>query len=338
MAGDEFGPLLDYMRGNHPAFSGVDSFLSPFDRATIFIAVDILGRQIAERLPAITDYGNAIGVGIGTVQKAIKALTDAGAIKLQARGHLGTVIRAYSVSSLWHTARLRPIRFVIGPQETPEFLGLEHGLQAAFDHMGVLAGFRRLRSSHLRTEMVRNGTADCAVVSRKAGEVHAGPYLSFDLPPHTYYSPGSISTLLTNRRRENRPLRVGIDNGSVDHQFLTHLLFDSQKPDVEFVECPYPHAITAIITDHIDSAVWNRITLGVPLELLPLQRIPLPLEAEERVAKELSAARIVFGPQMPFLKNILSAIDVDLVKRRQADTLNELADREMRLNAYRYLS
>lgn len=330
----KFNLPLEYLRNYHSSFANPVSPLSPFDRTTIFIATDLLCRSVGERMSPVTEYGTAIGVGVGTVQKALRALTDIGAVTLQPRGHLGTTILDLSVGALWHAARLEPISFAIGPQENPEFLGLEHGLQAAFDKIGIMTVFRRQRGSDKRAEMVHNQEVDCAIFSRKAGEYFAGSTLSFDLPRQTYYRNGGISVLFSPDADEGSELRVGIDRSSIDHQFLTHLFFDQNAANIRLVECPYSHSITAILTGHIHAAVWGHITLGLPLEVLPLSRKSLPPQIEKQVDEELSSARILYSSAAPLLTNVLSAIDIELVQAKQTATVDEMIERQQRLTAY----
>jgi len=64
--------------------------LTQNQQAIRFVARLLLARAPGERLPAIQEINSQLGVGVGTVQKAISALQDA--VTLTARGHRGTFV------------------------------------------------------------------------------------------------------------------------------------------------------------------------------------------------------------------------------------------------------
>jgi len=63
--------------------------LTQNQQAVRFVAALLLAREPGERLPAIQEINGQIGVGVGTVQKAITALQDAGLARVKPRGHRG---------------------------------------------------------------------------------------------------------------------------------------------------------------------------------------------------------------------------------------------------------
>jgi hypothetical protein len=57
-------------------------------QAVVGVARRLLGVGAGEQIPTVTE----IGVGSGTVQAALRALREAGAISLCSHGHLGTTL------------------------------------------------------------------------------------------------------------------------------------------------------------------------------------------------------------------------------------------------------
>src|SRR5690606_39227804 len=128
-------------------------------RALQAIARDLLGQQTGSRLATGSQYQERLGVGAGTVQKSLRALTASGAVELRARGHQGTYVVERDVGSLWRIAGLGSVRVLLTPPGANEHYGLAAGLRAAFQALEVPLELAYLRGARRRVREVLDGNA-----------------------------------------------------------------------------------------------------------------------------------------------------------------------------------
>ncbi len=69
-------------------------------KAIIGLSKDILSREIENNLDTIVNYSENLELSLGTIQKALKELTDIKAIDLKKKGKYGTVIENINYKKL----------------------------------------------------------------------------------------------------------------------------------------------------------------------------------------------------------------------------------------------
>ena len=67
-----------------------EQLLSKNGTATMKLSKELLKYSIGDRIPTITEFSQRIDLARGTIQNALKNLINAGAIKIESRGHLGS--------------------------------------------------------------------------------------------------------------------------------------------------------------------------------------------------------------------------------------------------------
>lgn len=263
----------------------------------VAIARDILRLGVDCRLPTTLEYQSRLGVGSGTVQKAIGQLRESGAVELVSRGHLGTYITALDPVRLWRCAAMDPVHVLLPPAGPLESLAVASGLADQLARYGASTTIGYRRGAGPRLTAVDAGEADIAVMSEGAATDladAAGPvHTTVRLGPGTYYSPGSLVVVGRTGRRGIRT-RVGIDPRSSDHRRLTHAQFDGQ-PGVEYLETDFTHIPRAILQDSIDTGVWHTVDSLIPLDLVGLDTDPLDgakaTALEDQISGAVLAAR-----------------------------------------------
>ncbi|MCA1218664.1 YhfZ family protein [Streptomyces sp. 8L] len=271
------------------------------------IAKDALRVGAGGRLPTTTHYQEVLGVGSGTVQKALRHLRSEGALSLVARGHQGTFVTAVDTPLLWAAARLAPVHLLLPPSAPPESLGVAHAVARAFARLGALTTVGTLRGAEPRLGALGEGHADLTLMSAGAAEdLLPGPpapgatgepprYRALTLETGTYYAPGSL--VVVGRKgdpptsaRASRP-RVGIDPRSDDHRRLTHAQFPPGS--ARYVETDFTHVPRAVLLGEIDTGVWHTVDSLIPLDAAGLAVSPLSRPESLALADAISPAVLV---------------------------------------------
>jgi len=295
--------------------------LTQNQQAIRFVARLLLERAPGQRLPAIQEINSQLGVGVGTVQKAISALQDAGVVSLTARGHRGTFVEQLDYAGLWRQAGHGPVKLLLPFVDAPEFSGLSDAIDQQLGEHGVPARIDHRRGARSRLDSVQAGTHEACVVSELAWHSTALPDLqALTLAGAQYYQPQSVA-LLTREQPADTPhatkLRVGYDPDSLDHYLLTQAEFAPDDDRIEWVACRYSHLLSALLAGVIDCGIWHHVAIGVALELLPITAQPLAQPATLALLKRCKNACFVVRRDRPDVRHLLQVVDGAAVKAAQ---------------------
>ncbi|WP_159011878.1 YhfZ family protein [Streptomyces sp. NRRL F-5123] len=263
------------------------------------IARDALRVGTGGRLPTTTHYQDTLGVGSGTVQKALRGLRDERALSLVARGHQGTFVTALDTGKLWSAARLAPVHLLLPPNAPPEATHVARAVARVFAGWGILTTVGHQRGAEGRLAALDRQEADLALVSAGAASDLLRPdstqgHRSISLGEWTYYAPGTLVTVsragVTAGHRPG-PLRVALDPASDDHRRLTEAQFPPNG--VEYVEADFTQVPRAVLLGTIDTGVWHTVDTLIPLEAAGLRTTPLSTPKALQLAAAISAAVLV---------------------------------------------
>lgn len=236
----------------------------------------LLALREGERLEPVHQLAAQFGTGRGTVQSALKVLTDEGAVALESHGNRGSFIRELDRERLLAKAGIAPLIGIMPVAYSLRFQGLATGLKRASDQAGLPLVLALVRGGKNRIHFLRTGRCDFAVVSRLAWQAEEA---QGDLRLIHAFGPGSNvgdhSLLLKADQTDNAGgivdgMRVGVDPSSHDHLRLT--LMECQGRAIHMVEISYAEAIPRLMAGEIDAAVWDQ---EIPLPpSLPLITVP----------------------------------------------------------------
>jgi hypothetical protein len=291
------------------AGSAPSAFDTPQQRATTGLASILIRTKPGSRIPNIGTLRQELGVGAGTVQKALQELQATSAVKLDSRQRQGTYLLTRQLGQLWQLARMPGLRAVLPLPNSWEFQGLAAGLRAELDQIRVPATFLYAHGSAERVQALVNGVAQIAVMSvyaaAKALAMGADISIEHQLPDGTYYAENSV-LVLAKAERAALPdaFRVGIDRLSADHTALTSAIF----PHRDYVDVSYAQIPSALAAGVIDAAVWHRTALGLSLNDRGLKtwtdaHIPEP-------PLSIGAAAIVTSNDDPTTRAVIQSIDI----------------------------
>ncbi|WP_213991720.1 YhfZ family protein [Sodalis sp. dw_96] len=295
---------------------------SPQQRATERVARTILERKIGERLPNVGELRVSIGVGAGTIQKALQELQNDKLVTLTSKQRQGTFIVEKNLGGLWSRAGFHPLTVIMPLPLSWEFQGLATGLRVALDNYNIPSSFIFGHGSTQRSKALSDSLSHVAVMSTHAAKKVIAAKPAFFI--HTTYSAGSYyaadSVIVVARApRDQLPktLRVGIDRLSIDHAMLTQLEF----PDNDYVDVTYAHIPAALISGACDVAVWHHSAFGLSLNHQELLTWPLSPSAMALLTNEMFSASLVIDKGNTATRAVLDEINIGQVEKIQREVI-----------------
>lgn len=304
----------------HPGFTD-DHFYRKRGRVARFLARDLLTHAIGDRIGRIQDYASVCETGFGTVQEALRDLVDAGAVLLEARGHLGTFVTAIDYRRLWELAGIGRVLGLMPLPYSRRYEGLATGLYECFRSHALQFSLGYMRGARDRLTALTQGQCSFAITSRLAAEMAAGEHrvsTLFDFGPQTYVGrhalllrPGLVGGLRDG-------MRVGADSNSPDQQWLT--MRECEGCDVTIVETAYTQILRKLHEGQIDAAVWSidEVPASLGLAIVPLRQA-----AVDDAAERNTEAVLVVSDDRPELVTILrQVIDPAQIVKVQTEVID----------------
>lgn len=297
--------------------------LTPLQRTVRAIVIDALAMGPGETLPINTHYLAQFETSAGSIQRALRLLSDQGALKVVSRGHLGRVIRSIDVGRAWNIAGLRPICLLFPPAGPPEIDAItEHVINILTKHH-IAYSIVRKPGGASRLEALARGEADIALTSAGVRSHSSDTFddeMTYGFGRGSYYGGGNL--LLITRATQNEPGefdRIAIDRDSPDHEKLTSILYSAER-SYTLVDVPFPQIPAAILGGDADAGIWHNSKLTIPLELCGLRATPMTGSEYERIWNKLSAAVLTGNKCRPELRSLFRVIEECRLDHERADT------------------
>jgi DNA-binding transcriptional regulator YhcF (GntR family) len=275
-----------------------------------------------ERLITVREIAKLSGTSIGAVSTAISSLEDAGAVKIDRRGHLGSFVENRSVGTLWSIAEKEPMVISFPLIANTRMEGLATGLKKLISRIGIDVYLSNIRGSRTRVQALRENKCHVAVMSEFAANALAGEseQILLRLPPGSYVSSHRVF-YRPDTLEQNRPLRVTTDYSSFDIEGLTELEFkDIEK---ELVTAPFVQLHRILKQNHADVGIWSIDDMQPHLADGSILHRPLSDEVREQVKDADTSAALVVRADSDSVKAVIeAAIDVDEVLEIQRKVLS----------------
>lgn len=287
--------------------------------AAALVARHLISIPEGGRIPTVAQLAAEAGTGAGTVQAALKLMTDDGAIALSRRGHLGTVVVERDLGRLWGFASTGPVIGILPLPGSIEFSGLATAVSSAFHKAEVPLSLAFRLGTRVRIEFLTSGAADFIACSLAfAQTLEPGRFAALDLGAATYYTLNSVCVVTRAGEKPNPNGRVAVDRLSHDHEART----EAEFPEAEMVERPYPQIPNALLRGEADAAIWHR-TSSSPIDVasdLTLHEISRP---QPNLATELSHAVLLTlaDPESPAKALLEEVVDTEEAAQIEADVI-----------------
>ncbi|CAM3981517.1 hypothetical protein L1N85_05220 [Paenibacillus alkaliterrae] len=275
--------------------------------------------KVGTKIPTTPNLASMFSVGFGTVDKAMNVLKETGAIKLQSKGQLGTLLLEKDMSALWAIMEQGSLVGSSPLPNTIEFEGLASGLIEMFIEQGITCSLTFKNGATIRVKQLLSGQCDFVIMSHlsavQACAEHPHLRIVSMLDNNSYY----IDLIILRRKdviSDMTEWRIGLDPTSYDHIALSDEIFScNEKTNVHYGNIPY------LIADGvIDAAVWHSTQL-VPaalIDVLAVQQVETPRAESE---KNMAAAFVVDGAKEEIIALFEDLCDAGRIRNIQQEVI-----------------
>lgn len=258
------------------------------------------------RLPSVRKLAATTHMSVGSVSIALNDLQDMGAVRIQKRGHLGSIVEEISLNKLWNVIEPGPLVIAMTLPMHLKFEGLATGLKMAFEKAGIDAYMIFIRGSLTRLKALRENRCHVTVMSGLAAAEYTGKghKIALTLPPGSWISGYRVfyRDLLPN---PGKPLRVGIDRDSFDHRRISELEFEGQN--VEYHWESFVKFYRLLRNGDVDAIVWT-IDQGDAFLGTNIGERPLSERTMDRIGEKSISATLITRTENESMCALLKAI------------------------------
>lgn len=223
-------------------------------KAIINLSKDILSREVENNLDTIVNYSENLELSLGTIQKALKELTDIKAIDLKKKGKYGTVIENIDYKKLLEILKINYLLCVMPITYSQRYKKIMDNITNSLK-IPIPLYFSHMRGGYVRQKLIEEGVYHFGVVSKLAAQnaIDSGFNLEIieEFGPRTY-----VTKHVILKRKDCKVINVGKDSESNDHIFLTNFNFQKNE-NIKIIDIKYSEVIENLIAKKIDAAIWN---------------------------------------------------------------------------------
>jgi hypothetical protein len=220
------------------------------------LAEYLMDFEEGQRLPNVKKLAASTQMSVGSVSTALNGLKDIGAVSIQNRGHLGSLVVGVSLSKLWNLIAQGPLVIGMTLPMHSRFEGLATGIKKSFETAGIEAYLIFIRGSRTRLKALMENRCHVTLMSGLAADELIGQdhEIVLSLPPGSWVSSYNIF-YRSSAQEPGKPLRVAVDPDSFDHRRLSDLEFGHQE--VEFRQAPFIQFPRLLKNSEVDAVLWT---------------------------------------------------------------------------------
>ena len=266
------------------------------------LALDLLSKNVGDRIQPISQYQEDFAVSRGTIQNAIRYLEEAGAVNLTHHGHQGTYIAGLDYGKLQENCLRKGL---MGIMPLPYSATYEGFATAIYEQLKDLRfNMAYARGAAGRIDLVVSGAYQFAVSSQYAAEyaIDSGKEIEVVLNFGTGSFLSQHVLLLRDVTMDGivDGMRVAYDSDSLDQSKITQNLVKGKQ--VELVGIRTQHTIAALRAGIIDAGVWNYDDI---LENHHLEELKVVFLDASEYNKLFSTAVLLVRKDGGYLKEVL---------------------------------
>ena len=270
------------------------------------LAAQFMLLEPGTRIPRVEDFSTDLGTGRGTIQTALKFLSEKKAIALESHGHQGTYLIAADRKRLWELAGFSSVLGVMPLPYSKCYEGLATALRAEFEKAEIPIIMAYQRGSSTRAYSLKMGRFDFAVCSKLAANYITRSDEELDiailLGKHSYVESHALILRDGLGDAVTDGMKVALDSSSYDQILLTNTLI--QGKNVSIVECAYNQIPEMLQSRIVDAAVWNSDNFHGDASSLRCRIIPI--HCDEFI--DSTEAAIIYRKSDRFLNMFINKI------------------------------
>jgi hypothetical protein len=171
--------------------SGKAGIVSKADEVRKIVARALLGTPIGSQLPTTSTLAKQAKAGHGTVQTALRAIEDEGAVETTAHGSYGRRVVAQDLLKLWAASGRGALTGVMPLPESREFAGIATAFATLAEARGLTLQLLFRQGSGGRMRFLLSERVDFIIASQ-ASVTRAAGISSVGLGDYSYYGENSV--------------------------------------------------------------------------------------------------------------------------------------------------
>lgn len=239
-----------------PAFLNNGKSINSLSDLQKSLAEYLLWIEPGQRLPSVAKLAKYTDMSVGSVSTALNDLEANGVVKIQKRGHLGSIVESVHIGRIWNLIEESPFVIALSLPMHTHFEGLATALKASVEKLGIETYLIFIRGSNTRLRALMDNRCHVSVISGlAANESRSKGYeILMQLPPGTWLSGYRVFY------REPYPapgerIRVAVDYDSFDHRRLSELEFT--ESNAEFINAPFVKFPRLLRQGEVDALLWT---------------------------------------------------------------------------------
>lgn len=292
----------------------IDSLMNKCGIASIKLSKMLLDIEVDTRIPTITQISTNYNLPRGTVQNAIKNITDLKAIKLQSKGYKGTFLVEKNTKILLEIIGVSDLAGIMPFPYTRRHDGLASGLIKSLDNSELPVYMAYMSGSVKRLKMVEQRRYDFTIVSKLLATKYIEKYgnlkILIEFGHYTYLSRYVICFSDKNKNEIEDGMKIGINEEAIVSYDITKGLCENKT--VSYVETKRTQAIDKILTGDLDAIV-------IDLDEIEDRKLPVHYVEVESLndGYENEAVLVTLGDSLVPESYLKSLIDTDVVLETQ---------------------
>jgi hypothetical protein len=287
-----------------PAFKNYNKGIHSIHDLQVSLAEYLLRLEPGDRLPSVAELASSTHMSVGSVSTALNELEASGVVKIQKRGHLGSIVESVEIGKIWNLIEQSPFVIALSLPMHSHFEGLATALKASVEKLGIETYLIFIRGSNTRLRALKDNRCHVSVLSGLAADesISKGYEILLQLPPGTWLSGYNVFY------RDPYPapgelIRVAVDFDSHDHRRLSELEFTENK--VEFKHAPFVQFPRLLKRGEVDALLWTKDQEDAYLSAGIASR-PLSKKVMELIGDRSISATIIGRSDRPVVKTVIT--------------------------------
>jgi hypothetical protein len=219
------------------------------------LAAFFLSCTTGTKLDSVRTLAASLHASIGLISESIARLEALGAIEIERRGQLGSILTRQSIGRLWDAAVNQPLVIAQTLPSNRRYEGLATALKKTFNAVGIETYFIFIRGSRTRLQALRENRCHIAIVSQFAAEGLQTPSerIASTLLPGSFVK--SHQVFYRKDLPPNQALTAAIDPDSYDQMQLSKIEFEGKK--LKFKNISFMNIHHYLTENIVDLAIWT---------------------------------------------------------------------------------
>lgn len=268
------------------------------------LAEYFLWLEPGQRLPSVAKLAKSTDMSVGSVSTALNDLEANGVVKIQKRGHLGSIVESVHIGRIWNLIEESPFVIALSLPMHSHFEGLATALKASVEKLGIETYLIFIRGSNTRLRALMDNRCHVSVMSGLAADESSskGYEILMQLPPGTWLS-GYNVFYRKPFPAIGEPIRIAVDYDSYDHRRLSELEFT--ESNIEFINAPFVKFPRLLRQGEVDALIWTwdqkDVYLGPEITSRPISK-----KVEEMIGGRSISATIVGPKDRLLVKSVIT--------------------------------